>query len=225
MDVLQCRDSGDKHRLSVPGLGYAVEIPFVLLDRPGGDRLRIASLNLVGQTRLNRDFGRLLAAVVRDTVTRTVGDMQGVAVLSIVEKALQLAQVVAMELDVDEIAVAYNRIKPHMEPSRRPLIQVGVDSITSGDKVLALYERDINILRSGVRGVILVDDVVSTGSTLLGALDLVTACFEEADREPPPVLGVFCAAAEGTPSMTLPVDVHALATLPAPTLVPRDASR
>jgi len=56
MDVLGGLESGEKYRLEVPGLGYGVDIPYTVL--PSGDsRLRIASLNLVGQTRLNRDLG------------------------------------------------------------------------------------------------------------------------------------------------------------------------
>ena len=56
MDILGGLESGEKFRLTVPGLDYAVEIPYTIL--PSGDRrIRIASLNLVGQTRLNRDLG------------------------------------------------------------------------------------------------------------------------------------------------------------------------
>ena len=33
-----------------------------------------------------------------------------------------------------DMAVAYNRVKPHMEASGRPVIQIGSDSITSGVK-------------------------------------------------------------------------------------------
>jgi hypothetical protein len=59
--------------------------------------------------------------------------------MTVVEKALQLAQVVASELGMADMAVAYNRVVPHMEASGRPVIQVGADSITSGVKYLALY--------------------------------------------------------------------------------------
>ena len=99
---------------------------------------------------------------------------KGLCFITVVEKALQLAQVVASELGVRDMAVAYNRVKPHMETSRRPVIQVGADSVTSGIKFLALYERDINLLVTrATRGVIIIDDVVTTGGTISGLLDLL----------------------------------------------------
>ncbi|MEJ2057417.1 MAG: hypothetical protein P8X39_06225, partial [Desulfofustis sp.] len=143
MDVLDSRESGEKYRLQVEGLDYAVEIPYVLIPAREGN-IRIASFNLIGQIRLNHDLGRLLAQRIR----REVADHESVVVLTAVEKALQLTQVVSFELGIEAVAVAYNRIKPHMEVKRRPVIQVGADSITSGDKFLALYERDMELLAS-----------------------------------------------------------------------------
>ena len=88
------------------------------------------------------------------------------------------------------MAVAYNRVKPHMEPSGRPVIQVGADSITSGVKYLALYERDINLLTARASGgVILIDDVVTTGGTVLGLVDLldqVVRSQEPTESDPSP---------------------------------------
>ncbi len=217
MNIFTSRESGEKHRFQVPGLSYEVEIPYVLLPRENGDTIKIASLNLVGQTRLNRDLGILLAQLVQ----KHIPDTTGVAMLCVVEKALQLAQVAAMELGMDETAIAYNRIKPHMEPGRRPIIQIGVDSITSGDKFLALYERDINILQKAHKGVFIVDDVISSGGTMFGAVDLVEACFEEIGESAPPVLGFFCVATEGEPQLNLPAPVLSLATLPEPEFLPK----
>lgn len=211
MDVLLGRESGEKHRLDVPGLNYPVDLPLVRVPGPGGRMLRIASLNLVGQVRLNADLGRLLAGRIRADHP----DLAGLAVLTVVEKALQLAQMVCVELDLPACAVAYNRVKPHMEPDRRPVVQVGADSITSGGKFLALYERDLSLL-AAARGLIVVDDVVSTGGTLLGLLDLVETAARRQGFAPPPVLGVYCAAQEGERHPLLPVPVCALATLPKP---------
>ena len=85
MDVLDSKESGEKYRLHVDGLGYDVEIPYVLV--PGGDGdIRIASFNLIGLTRLNADLGRLLAEKIRCEVA----DYHSVVVLTAVEKALQL---------------------------------------------------------------------------------------------------------------------------------------
>jgi len=49
-----------------------------------------------------------------------------------------------------------------------------MDSVTSGVKFLALYERDINLLVThGARGVVVIDDVVTTGGTIMGLVDLL----------------------------------------------------
>lgn len=214
MTIYPSPESGEKYLLDVPGLPYRVELPRVVI-RAGGRRLRIASLNLVGQIRLNHDLGMLLAG----RITKALGSLDGVAVLTVVEKALQFTQVAAQQLGVEAVAVAYNRVKPHMEPDARPLVQVGADSVTSGGKLFALYERDIEILASATRGIILIDDVVSTGGTLLGLLDLVEAAMSLKGRPAPELLGIFCAAQEGTPRVNLPAPVHALAQLPPPEAV------
>jgi adenine phosphoribosyltransferase len=210
MDIFQSLESGDKYRLVVPDLPYAVELPYVRLRADGRD-IRIASFNLVGQTRLNRDLGRLLARRIRPLVE----GKKRFCVLTAVEKALQLAQVVSEELGQDQAAVAYNRIKPHMEPGRRPVIQVGADSITSGDKFLAMYERDLNLLAQSEDGVILLDDVISSGGTILAMQSLVEemARLRRLDRVPP-VLCYACVATEGTRPPFEPL--VSLTSLPAP---------
>lgn len=215
MDVLGARESGEKHRLEVEGLPYGIEIPYVTLATPRG-AVRIASFNLVGQTRLNRDLGALMAARIR----KVVADVRDVAVLTVVEKALQLTQVVADHLGLDAVAVAYNRVKPHMEAERRPVIQVGSDSITSGGKFLAVYERDLNLLAEA-RGVVFIDDVVSTGGTILGLSDLLHEVARRRGAEPPEILGIFCVAQEGERHPLLPAPLYSLATLPSPDAVER----
>jgi len=208
-------ESGECFALTVPGLPYPLDLPWVWLRGEEQD-VRIASLNLVGQVRWNRDLGQLLAARVRAAVP----DFSRVCLMTVVEKALQLAQVVASELEMTDMAVAYNRVKPHMEASGRPVIQVGADSITSGLKYLALYERDINLLTARVGGgVVLIDDVVTTGGTVLGLVDLL----EQAARlkslpRPIPLRGVFCVAEEGKRTRLLPAPVHSLARLPDPVI-------
>jgi len=203
------RESGDKYSLKVDGLGYKIKLPWVWL--PDGDgEIRIASLDLVGQIRLNRDLGRLLA----DKLRPLVAGRRKVGMLTAVEKGLQVAQVAAAELGLDEIAVAHNRVKPHMEPSRRPVIQVGADSVTSGDKFLALYERSLSIVAEAVDGVILLDDVISSGSTMLAMQALVEAAARHARLEtPPPVITHACVAIEGEPVLA---PLTYLARLPEP---------
>ncbi|MDJ0622237.1 MAG: hypothetical protein QNJ17_04700 [Desulfocapsaceae bacterium] len=214
MDVLDSKESGEKFLLKVDGLGYDVELPFVVV--PGRDAdLRIASFNLVGQIKLNQDLGRLLAAKIREVVREPTK----IVILTAVEKALQLTQVVAAELGVDAIAVAYNRIKPHMEVSRRPLIQVGADSITSGGKFLAVYERDMQLLSSAENGFIIIDDVVSTGGTVMGLYEILEEAVAHSSDDVPLLHGIFCVATEGSGTSLLPAPVHALAELPVPEAV------
>lgn len=214
MDVLNSKESGEKYLLEVEGLDYDIELPYVLVPAREGN-LRIASFNLVGQTRLNRDLGLLLAGKIRETLD----DVSTIVILTAVEKALQLTQVVSMELGIDAVAVAYNRIKPHMEAERRPVIQVGTDSITSGGKFLAVYERDMQLLTSATHGYIIIDDVVSTGGTVMGLYEILEEAAAQAGRTAPQVHGIFCAATEGKAGALLPAPVHSLATLPAPQAV------
>lgn len=211
-DVFEAAESGEKCRFQVAGLPYAVALPYVVLER-GNQRIRIGSLNLIGQIRLNRDLGALLAQRIR----ATFADLQGVVLLTVVEKALQLTQVVAQHLGIDAVAVAYNRIKPHMESRSRPTVQVGADSITSGGKFLALYERDINLLLGASRGIIVIDDVVSSGGTLLAVAELIEKVGRlNSPPAPLPILGVFCVAQEGKTPPSLPALVTRLALLPDP---------
>ena len=197
MDILEGLESGEKFRLSVKGLEYDIELPIVRIPS-NGRVLKIASLNLVGQTRLNADLGRLLAEKIRAVVP----DLSKVAILTVVEKALQVTQVAAEALGIDAVAVAYNRVKPHMEPDRRPVIQVGSDSITSGRKFLALYERDMSLL-ARAESVILIDDILEE--------------VARQKQQPPPVVsGIFCVAVEGDSPSLLSTPIHSLATLPKP---------
>ena len=212
-DLLDSYETGEVYRLEIPDLPYPIPLPWVWLLGEDQDT-RIASLNLIGKIQWNQDLGKLLARKVRQNIT----DMEGLRFVTVVEKALQLTQVVASELGVKEVAVAYNRVKPHMESSRRPVIQVGADSVTSGWKFLALYERDINLLASeSTRGLLVIDDVVTTGGTILGLIDLLDQVTQlKRRRQPLPILGTFCVAEEGTRTRVLPSPVYSLARLPAP---------
>ncbi len=215
MDTLGSLESGEKYLLKVPGLPYEIELPHVIMQEEKSS-MRIVSFNLVGQIKLNRDLGLLLA----DKIRAAIPDLENVAILTVVEKALQLTQVIAQELEIDAVAVAYNRIKPHMESERRPVIQVGADSITSGGKFLALYERDLNLLANASGGIIFIDDVVSTGGTVFALTQLVEEIARNQDmQDPPDILGIFCAAQEGTDHPFLPAPLHSLTNLPDPQII------
>jgi adenine phosphoribosyltransferase len=212
-DIVDSVETGEGCSVEVSGLAYPLRLPYVWL--PGEEQdTRIASLNLIGKSRWNRDLGRLVAARIRQAFP----DRSGLCLLTVVEKALQLAQVVADELGVEDLAVAYNRIKPHMEPTRRAVIQVGADSITSGGKFLALYERDINLLATAAtRGVLVIEDVVTTGGTLSALGDLL----EQVARvkrlpEPIPLRAAFCVAVEGRQTRLPGLAVDSLCRLPEP---------
>ncbi|MBP1695103.1 MAG: Adenine phosphoribosyltransferase [Deltaproteobacteria bacterium] len=215
-EILDFLETGESCQLEIPGLAYPLTIPWVWL--PGEEQdTRIASLNLVGKIEWNQDLGKLIARRIQETLP----DLEGICFITAVEKALQLAQVIASELGVRDMAIAYNRVKPHMETSRRPVIQVGTDSVTSGIKFLAFYERDINLLVThATRGVIILDDVVTTGGTISGLVDLLDQVARlKGLQHPIPIHGIFCVAEEGKRSRILPAPVYSLARLPDP--VPR----
>jgi len=214
-EIFDFLETGESCELEIPGLAYPLTLPWVWL--PGEEQdTRIASLNLIGKIKWNQDLGKLIA----QRIQKTLPDLEGLCFITAVEKALQLSQVVASELGVRDIAVAYNRVKPHMETSRRPVIQVGTDSVTSGIKFLALYERDINLLVTrATRGVIILDDVITTGGTISGLVDLLDQMARLKElRRPIPVHGIFCVAEEGKRSRVLPAPVSSLARLPDPIL-------
>jgi adenine phosphoribosyltransferase len=214
-EIFDFLETGESCQLEIPGLAYPLTLPWVWLLGEEQDT-RIVSLNLIGKIKWNQDLGKLIA----QRIQKTLPDLEGLCFITAVEKALQLSQVVASELGVRDVAIAYNRVKPHMETSRRPVIQVGTDSVTSGIKFLALYERDINLLVArATRGVVILDDVVTTGGTISGLVDLLDQMAQlKMLRRPIPVHGIFCVAEEGKRSRVLPAPVYSLARLPDPVL-------
>lgn len=216
---LNLLETGEKYVFEIPDLGFRAELPYVLLRATGGF-MKITSLNLVGMTEWNQIFGHALAQRIREKIQ----NIEGVVFLTAVEKALQLSQVVCRELDSPIMAVAYNRRKPHMEIEigrRRPFIQVGGGSVTSGDKYLVIYERDFNLLSSARRGVIIIDDVISTGGTIAALATILDEITERKslNKEVLKILGIFCVAREGEVKPLykgLSYKIHWLGNLPAP---------
>ena len=221
---LNSLETGEKYLFEIPDLNFRAELPYVLLPATNGF-IRIASFNLMGMIEWNRIFGQALAKLIKAKIP----NLDGVVFLTAVEKSLQLSQVVCQELDVPIMAVAYNRRKPHMEIEtgrKRPFIQVGGGSVTSGDKYLVIYERDFNLLKSAKRGVIIIDDVVSTGGTIAALATILDEVAERtsADKDALKILGIFCVAREGELKPLykgLSYKIHWLGTLPAPQFLPK----
>ena len=221
---LNSLETGEKYLFEIPDLNFRAELPFVLLPATNGF-IRIASFNLMGMIEWNRIFGQALAKLIKANIP----NLDGVVFLTAVEKSLQLSQVVCQELDVPIMAVAYNRRKPHMEIEtgrKRPFIQVGGGSVTSGDKYLVIYERDFNLLKAAKRGIIIIDDVVSTGGTIAALATILDEVAERtsADKEALKILGIFCVAREGELKPLykgLSYKIHWLGTLPAPQFLPK----
>ena len=214
---------GEKYQFIIPDLDFQVELPFVGLPTTDG-LLKIASLNLVGMIEWNRILGLALARKIKANVP----DLHGVVFLTAAEKALQLSQVVCRELDLPMMAVAYNRRKPHMEienGQKRLYIQVGGASVTSGDKYLVIYERDFHFLSSATKGVIIVDDVISTGGTIAALATILDEITEKKSlsKETLQILGIYCVAREGKMKPLykgLSNKIHWLGTLPDPQFIP-----
>jgi len=214
---------GEKYMFEIPDLNFRVELPYVLLPAVGGF-IKIASLNLVGMVEWNHVFGKALAQMIK----KNISDLDGVVFLSAVEKSLQLNQVVCQELGVPVMAIAYNRRKPHMEIEtgrKRPFIQVGGGSVTSGDKYLVIYERDFNLLSSAKNGIVIIDDVVSTGGTIAALATILDEITESkgTEKDALKIIGTFCVAREGKSKPLykgLSYNIRWLGTLPDPQFLP-----
>lgn len=135
--------------------GMEAELP--VLPLPSG--INIAFFNLHGNQVLTEHCGKELAKL-----------MAGCDVLITAEsKGLQLAHVTARELGMPFYAVA--------RKSKKLYMQDGIDvaygsSITTGkEQRLYLSKHDMELIKGKKVGI--VDDVVSTGASLLGLEDLV----------------------------------------------------
>jgi adenine phosphoribosyltransferase len=143
--------------------------------KPG---LRIAILNILGDTELVQAAARQLAAKLRHS---------GAEILVAPEaKAIPLAHAMSVEMGIDYV-ILRKSYKPYMGFA----LKSETLSITTGEpQTLYLDEKD----RDAVKGkrVVLVDDVISTGSTLQGLRLLMdkaaanviaeAAIFTEGDR-------------------------------------------
>jgi len=135
--------------------GMTADLP--VLPLPSG--IRIAFFNLHGNSKLTEHCGKKLAEKLRDCDV----------ILTAESKGLQLAHCVARELGQDFYAVARKSKKLYMQDG----IEVDIlSSITTGkEQKLYLSKHDADLLRG--KKVAIVDDVVSTGASLLGLEALV----------------------------------------------------
>ena len=135
--------------------GMTAELP--ILSLPNG--VNIAFFNLHGNVELTEHCGKELAKLVSDCDVLLTAESKG----------LQLTHVIARELGHKLYAVARKSKKLYMQDG----LEVTIDSsITTGNpQKLYISKHDAELMRGKRVGII--DDVVSTGNSLVGLEDLV----------------------------------------------------
>ena len=135
--------------------GFKADLP--ILKLPSG--IGIAFFNLHGDSELTEHCGKKLAALLSDCEIVVTAESKG----------LQLAHCVARELGQRYYAVARKSKKLYMQDG----ISVKIESsITTGqEQTLYLSKHDADLLKG--KKVAIVDDVVSTGASLVGLEALV----------------------------------------------------
>ena len=136
--------------------GFKAELPIMPL--PSG--ISIAFFNLHGDSVLTEHCGKELAKELADCEVLITAESKG----------LQLTHCVARELNQRYYAVARKTKKLYMQDG----IEVTIESsITTGqEQKLYLSKHDVNLINGKKVGI--VDDVVSTGASLIGLEALVT---------------------------------------------------
>ena len=135
--------------------GYNAELPIMPL--PSG--INIAFFNLHGNAEMTEHCGKELAKLLSDCEVLITAESKG----------LQLCHVCARELNQHYYAVARKSKKLYMQDG----IEIEIDSsITTGkEQKLYLSKHDVEIIKGKKVGI--VDDVVSTGASLIGLEKLV----------------------------------------------------
>lgn len=135
--------------------GFKAELP--ILPLPSG--ISIAFFNLHGDNVLTEHCGKELAKELSDCEVLITAESKG----------LQLTHCVARELNQRYYAVARKTKKLYMQDGIEVVIQ---SSITTGkEQKLYLSKHDVDLIKGKKVGI--VDDVVSTGASLIGLEDLV----------------------------------------------------
>lgn len=135
--------------------GYKAQLPIIPL--PSG--VNIAFFNLHGNVQLTEHCGKQLAKMVTDCDVLLTAESKG----------LQLTHVMARELGHSYYAVARKSKKLYMQDG----LEVEINSsITTGrQQKLYISKHDADLMRGKKVGI--VDDVVSTGNSLVGLEKLV----------------------------------------------------
>lgn len=134
--------------------GYKVDLP--VLPLPTG--IKICFFNLHGDVELTEYCGKALSKLLTDC------DI----ILTAESKGLQLSHVIARELGHKNYAVCRKSKKLYMQDG----IEANVKSITTGhEQTLYLSKHDAELLKGKKVGI--VDDVISTGGSLLGLEKIV----------------------------------------------------
>jgi adenine phosphoribosyltransferase len=160
---------------------YTVEVAGIKRDlrlfeiKPG---LRIAILNILGDTEFVQACARELAAKLKDNEYDVLVTAEA--------KSIPLAHALSVETNKPYV-VLRKTYKPYMGVA----LEAETLSITTGEpQILILDEKDIDMMKG--KKVIILDDVISTGSTLQGMRMILdkagstvvgeAAIFTEGDR-------------------------------------------
>ncbi len=142
---------------SVDICGFTAYLP--ILPLPSG--VRICFFNLHGDSTLTEHCGKEIA--------KRLLPLDVDVVITAESKGLQLAHVVARELDQRYYAVCRKSKKLYMQDG----IETSATSITTGNvQTLYLSKHDADLIRD--KRVAIVDDVISTGGSLKGLEDIVS---------------------------------------------------
>ena len=130
----------------------------------------IASFNLLGQAGLNRTLGDLLHRRLTDEGMVPGGTFD--LVVCAESKAVGMAQVLVERFSMDRYVVLRKGVKNYMPRCPRgPLVQEAASITTAGAQTLVLDPNDFALVEG--QRVLLVDDVIATGSTARAACALL----------------------------------------------------